>query len=164
MVQRTRREFLRLSAATLAVSGLSRTSLAAFARAATHRRVISPSLVDNGDLALPPGFRYVKFGSFGDLMTDGNATPSLHDGMAAFGTPGGNIRLVRNQEIGEGNDIGPGTVLGHAVPTTYDPIAPGGTVTLEWDSGARDDVRDHRRLGESRYLRPPARHGHTPIA
>jgi uncharacterized protein len=33
-------------------------------------------------LQLPDGFRYVSYGWTGDLMTDGVATPNLHDGMA----------------------------------------------------------------------------------
>jgi secreted PhoX family phosphatase len=74
-------------------------------------------------------------------MTDGMPTPSLHDGMAAFNGPGGTIRLVRNHELGEGNDILPGSVLGEPVAATYDPVAPGGTVTLEWNPGSERLVR-----------------------
>ena len=40
-------------------------------------------------------------------MSDGFITPPIHDGMAVF--PGGNgtLRIVRNHELGEGNDIPP---------------------------------------------------------
>ena len=33
-------------------------------------------------LQLPKGFRYLSYGMTGDLMSDGVATPNLHDGMA----------------------------------------------------------------------------------
>ena len=55
------------------------------------------ALVNYGDISLPPGFRYVKFSSWGDLMSNGNATPFIHDRMATFPGPHGTIRLVRNQ-------------------------------------------------------------------
>ncbi len=35
-------------------------------------------------LKLPRGFEYLTYGRFGDVMSDGIATPPLHDGMAAF--------------------------------------------------------------------------------
>ena len=35
-------------------------------------------------LHLPEGFEYVSFGWTGDLMVNGQPTPSAHDGMAAF--------------------------------------------------------------------------------
>jgi secreted PhoX family phosphatase len=94
-----------------------------------------------GDISLPSGFRYVKFSSFGDPMSDGNATPFIHDGMAAFPGPGGNIRLVRNHEIGDSNDNLPGATLGAPVAGTYDTVAPGGTVTLEWNPVSETLVR-----------------------
>ena len=85
------------------------------------------------ELALPPGFSYHTFGAFGSAMSDGFITPPIHDGMAAFASGGGTIRLVRNHELGEGNDIPAGTVIG--VPNTaYDRKAPGGTTTLVIDA------------------------------
>src|SRR5688572_715369 len=51
------------------------------------------------ELALPAGFTYRRFSVTGTPMSDGRPTPSAHDGMAAFGLPNGNIRLVRNHEI-----------------------------------------------------------------
>jgi secreted PhoX family phosphatase len=132
MARGSRRDFLRWSAASLGAISIWRRAPSGIVRAQ------SPPLINNGDLSLPPGFRYVKFGSWGDPMSDGNLTPFLHDGMAAFPDTNGNIRLVRNHEIGEGNDIPPGTPLGSVVTGTYDPVAPGGTVTLQWDpSGER---------------------------
>jgi uncharacterized protein len=86
------------------------------------------------ELALPPGFTYHTFGWFGSAMSDGYITPPIHDGMAAFDMGGGTWRLVRNHELGEGNDIPAGTVIGDP-STAWDRKAPGGTVTLEVDAG-----------------------------
>lgn len=55
-------------------------------------------LVDQGDLALPRGFRYRVISRSGDLMTDGNPTPSAFDGMAAFQANNGKTGLIRNHE------------------------------------------------------------------
>ena len=38
-------------------------------------------------------------------MSDGFITPPIHDGMAAFDMGDGRLRIVRNHELGEGNDI-----------------------------------------------------------
>ncbi len=85
------------------------------------------------ELALPAGFTYTTFGAFGSAMTDGFITPPIHDGMAAFDGGDGTIRLVRNHELGEGNDVPAGTVIGDP-KTAYDREAPGGTVTLVVDA------------------------------
>ena len=66
-------------------------------------------------------------------MSDGYITPPIHDGMACFDVGDGKWRIVRNHELGEGNDIPPGTVIGDP-STAWDPKAPGGTVTLELDA------------------------------
>ena len=50
-------------------------------------------------LELPEGFRYLTFGWTGDPMDDGRRVPPLHDGMAAFAGPNGQVVLVRNHEI-----------------------------------------------------------------
>lgn len=55
-------------------------------------------LADQGDLALPRGFRYSVVAREGDLMDDGNPTPSTFDGMAAFQGAGGTTILMRNHE------------------------------------------------------------------
>src|SRR5688572_29106929 len=52
------------------------------------------------ELALPAGFTYHTFGSFGSAMSDGFITPPIHDGMAAFDMGDGTWRLVRNHELG----------------------------------------------------------------
>ena len=76
------------------------------------------------ELALPDGFRYLRFGTEGDPMSDGRPTPMAHDGMAAFPGPGGDVLLVRNHEV---------RGMSQArldIAEAYDPLAPGGTVTL----------------------------------
>jgi secreted PhoX family phosphatase len=76
-------------------------------------------------LLLPEGFKYLSFGWTGDLLESGAPTPGMHDGMAAFAAGRGRVRLVRNHEVGRG------------VPfsgASYDPLAGGGTATLEFDT------------------------------
>ena len=85
------------------------------------------------ELALPAGFTYHTFGSFGSAMSDGYITPPIHDGMAVFDMGGDIWRMVRNHELGEGNDVPAGTVIGDPA-TAWDRRAPGGTVTLEIDA------------------------------
>jgi len=89
------------------------------------------------ELALPGGFSYHTFGAFGSAMTDGYITPPIHDGMACFDVGDGKWRIVRNHELGEGNDIPAGTVIGDP-STAWDPKAPGGTVTLELDASTAE--------------------------
>jgi secreted PhoX family phosphatase len=76
-------------------------------------------------LLLPEGFRYVSFGWRGDLLDNGQPTPGVHDGMAAFAAGRGRVRLVRNHEVGRGVPFS---------AASYDPAAGGGTVTLEFDT------------------------------
>jgi uncharacterized protein len=85
-------------------------------------------------LELPAGFQYRSFHPRGTVLADGAVLPGRHDGMATFPGPNGRTILVRNHEI-NGN-LGPGggtePVLGE--PTAgYDPIAKGGTVTVDVD-------------------------------
>ncbi len=93
---------------------------------------------NTGDLilSLPEGFEYTVFGRTGDKMSDGRATPGLHDGMAAFQV-GDEIRLVRNHEVRSQ----PGTSIAPA-DVSYDPTAGGGTTTLVVDPKTRELVRD----------------------
>lgn len=90
-----------------------------------------------GVLALPAGFGYVRFGETGDVMSDGIATPGLHDGMAAFPGPGSHVRLVRNHELNAGAPF--------ATPA-YDAAAAGGTTNLVYDTARRQLVRDNASL------------------
>lgn len=86
-------------------------------------------------LELPKGFRYLSFGWTGDMMANGQPTPSSHDGMAAFHAGGHRVRLVRNHERGEGEAFS---------SAAYDPGAGGGTTTLEFDGkkGRLIETRD----------------------
>ena len=78
-------------------------------------------------LMLPADFRYLSFGWTGEMMQDGVIAPGSHDGMAAFPSRHGRVRLIRNHEVGEGPDA-------FAPGIAYDPEAGGGTVTLEFDT------------------------------
>ncbi len=49
-------------------------------------------------LALPAGFSYRVISRAGEPMTDGNPTPGIFDGMAAFPGPRGEVVLIRNHE------------------------------------------------------------------
>jgi secreted PhoX family phosphatase len=115
---------------------------AQMARRTTSTAAKAAGLVKAGpELALPPGFSYHTFGAFGSAMSDGFITPPIHDGMGCFDMGNGKLRLVRNHELGEGNDIPAGTVIG--VPhTAYDRKAPGGTVTLEIDADTGELLAD----------------------
>lgn len=87
-------------------------------------------------LALPEGFQYTVFGKALTKMSDGHQTPGFHDGMAAFSVRG-DVRLVRNHELRalRLTSIGPPEL-------SYDPVAPGGTVTIEVDPKTRELKRD----------------------
>jgi hypothetical protein len=88
-------------------------------------------------LHLPWGFRYRSFSLTGEPMADGGAVPGRHDGMAAFpGRRGGTV-LVRNHEVN-----GPVGAFGDPA-AAYDPMAGGGTTTLEVT-----------RTGEVRHVAP----------
>ncbi len=100
------------------------------------------------DLALPEGFHYRVFGVEGSIMSDGNPTPSYHDGMCAFPLPNGNIRLIRNHEVtaGAAQDSAIGDLL-----LAYDPTSAAGTTSLEIDPVTGEVVRDFVSLGGSLY-------------
>lgn len=101
------------------------------------------------ELELPEGFHYRAFGIEGEPMSDGRPTPRAHDGMAAFLLPNGNIRLIRNHE-----DTSPAhraTPIGDT-SLAYDPVAPGGTTSLEIEPGGeRALVRDFVSLSGTIY-------------
>lgn len=89
-------------------------------------------------LKLPREFEYVTFGWRGDMMDDGIATPSTHDGMAAF-RRGDTVHLVRNHEQGSLSGA-------YATGMTYDPAATGGTTTVEFDPDAGAFTRSYASL------------------
>ncbi|MFJ7204488.1 alkaline phosphatase PhoX [Streptomyces sp. NPDC098789] len=81
-----------------------------------------------GLLDLPAGFRYRVLSRAGDRMRSGEGVvPANCDGMAAFATTAGGVRLVRNHENR--------TTAALRVPPveglTYDPAALGGCTVIE---------------------------------
>ena len=76
-------------------------------------------------LHLPEGFEYRSITPTGTPMDDGVLTPGRHDGMAAFTAGPSRYRLVRNHEVN-----GPVGAFGDR-SKAYDPVAGGGTTTLE---------------------------------
>ena len=56
------------------------------------------ALVNKGHLWLPPGFNYQIISVQGTVMSDGQLTPGIFDGMAAYPGPNGNTILIRNHE------------------------------------------------------------------
>lgn len=143
-----RRGFVRLGVigaamgSALVMQGDRAAGAATMARRTTTVAPRAAGLVQAGpELALPPGFSYHTFGAFGSAMSDGFITPPIHDGMAAFDMGGGKLRIVRNHELGEGNDIPAGSVIGDPA-TAYDRRAPGGTVTLEIDADTAELLGD----------------------
>lgn len=88
-------------------------------------------------LKLPEGFRYMTFGWNGDVMADGQRIPSRLDGMGAFDAGNGRVRLVRNHEEERGTPF---------TGAAYDPIAAGGTTTLEFDTNEGRFITSHASL------------------
>jgi len=133
MTQVDRRTFLRRSAAVtggLAVAGPLQAFAArnALGQAAEGESPFGP-LVNMGDLSLPRGFRYKIISRQGDMMSDGNPTPGIFDGMAAFRVPGFNegVVLIRNHENRERVDE-----ITVQVPADkiYDPATVGGNTKV----------------------------------
>jgi secreted PhoX family phosphatase len=125
-----RRTVLKASAATAAAgpfAGLVAGS--AEARRPPRARDLVP-IPDKRDgavrLHLPRGFHYRSFHDTEQpvVLTDGTALPGRHDGMGAFRGPRGTYLLVRNHEVNNPRPaFGPGT--------PYDPMAGGGTTTIQ---------------------------------
>lgn len=55
-------------------------------------------LVNKGDLWLPIDFNYQIISAQGTIMSDGQLTPGIFDGMAAYPGRGGTTVLIRNHE------------------------------------------------------------------
>jgi hypothetical protein len=134
----SRRTFIRTGVIGAAMASAATMARSSAAGAEMLRSIVRTSGASSGtglvqagpELALPPGFSYELFGHFGSAMSDGFLTPPIHDGMGVFPGPNGNYRIVRNHELGEGNDVPAGTVIGDPA-TAYDRKSSGGTVTLE---------------------------------
>lgn len=80
-------------------------------------------------LKLPEGFRYQSFGWTGDMMSDGQVTPRMHDGMGVVASQDHLVYLCRNHEVD-----GPGTAFTFADGTPYDQQARGGCTQLVFDT------------------------------
>ncbi|WP_054048307.1 PhoX family phosphatase [Alloactinosynnema sp. L-07] len=101
---------------------------AAATPAAAHELGPIPDLRDGiVRLWLPQGFQYRSFHDTESavILDDGTRLPGRHDGMGSFHGHGGNYLLVRNHEI---NNAGP--AFGDRTKA-YDPMAQGGTTTIE---------------------------------
>jgi uncharacterized protein len=97
-----RRSFIKSSA----VFGGALAALGPF-QALSARRTLGASilssegygpLVNKGDLWLPADFNYQIISVQGTIMSDGNPTPGIFDGMAAYPGKNGNTILIRNHE------------------------------------------------------------------
>jgi secreted PhoX family phosphatase len=105
-------------------------------------------LVNKGDLRLPRGFQYRVISRQGDLMSDGNPTPSRFDGMAAFRGLEDTTILLRNHEnkrrFSATGIVTPENEIDVVVPTAlrYDP-------NLMWNGGVVKLVISDRVVTES---------------
>ena len=83
---------------------------------------------DCPELEIPEPFRCIRLSSGGlaSSVRDGLVVPNAFDGMAAFPLPNGNVRLIRNHEMGDSADVGIPVGDPH-----YDGRASGGTTSLE---------------------------------
>ncbi len=117
-----RRDFLR-SAAVFTASA----SLLTLSRKAAGEARFGPLQEDpDGILDLPAGFSYTVLQTAGDEMSDGEAVPVLADGMACFEGEDGDWVLMRNHEVGTGENGLPdvayrATALGGVTRVVIDP-------------------------------------------
>ena len=86
-------------------------------------------------LSLPADFEYTIFSKTGSTMSDGRLAARSHDGMGAFGSAAGGVRLIRNQEIrfNRRPPFNQGTFTIEPADNAYDRTARGGTTTLSFD-------------------------------
>lgn len=113
----------------------SPSSPAAGSTIARPRSTGGPLLVPAGpELALPEGFGYVVLQTTAD-----GVMPPAPDGMAAFGSADGRVRLVRNHE--RALPAGAAPPLDPA--TAYDAGAAGGTTTVELTADLRTVTSMH---------------------
>ena len=97
-------------------------------------------------LKLPPGFRYVSLGWYGDPMTDGKPTPPGHDGGAVFARPDGTLLYLRNHELSVHPRLGFRRSFADA-SRTYDAAeAPGGVTAVGFDPTRRRALATEPRL------------------
>ena len=142
MTELDRRAFLRRSAA-LAGSAVLAPSLAGLVACSRPVSGAAPvrQRASNGsygelvpstevpELWIPRGFHCMRLSQAKAPMKSGTGlVPPGFDGMAAFALPNGNVRLIRNHEIGEATNIS--RVIGDPA-RSYDSKGGGGTSSLE---------------------------------
>lgn len=135
MPQTSRRKFLQ-SAATLSLAASFGSLLTRVASAGSNYRIpgygvlrpVADETTGIELLNLPDGFRYQSFGWTGDLMADGNPTPSAHDGMGVISDDDGILTIIRNHELTELE-----VPFGHS-DIQFDRHAGGGCAALKFDS------------------------------
>ena len=102
MATMSRREFVRRSAILgggLATIGPLEAFYARTAAAGVRQETVGYGpLVLKGDLFLPAQFNYQLISRQGQLMSDGQPTPGIFDGMAAYPGEAGTTILIRNHE------------------------------------------------------------------
>lgn len=102
MATMSRREFVRRSAILgggLATIGPLEAFYARIAAAGVRQETVGYGpLVLKGDLFLPAEFNYQLISRQGQLMSDGQPTPGIFDGMAAYPGEAGTTILIRNHE------------------------------------------------------------------
>jgi len=84
-------------------------------------------------LKLPRGFQYTSFSWTGDMMSDGQPTPSSHDGMAVVASEGRSLTLIRNHEKGAGSLITGGGIYDNVFNEGLGGSPAGGTTRLKFD-------------------------------
>ncbi|MEM6829418.1 MAG: alkaline phosphatase PhoX [Bacteroidota bacterium] len=105
-MKNSRRTFIKQSVAvSLGFSGLSH-YLVSCSGGGKAANVAENLPVSKEWIDLPDGFSAKIISRWGDTMSDGFKVPGLADGMAAFSVDG-NVVLVRNHEIGNGEEYGP---------------------------------------------------------
>ncbi len=142
MTELDRRTFLRRSA-SLAGGAILAPSLAGLAACSRTMSGAAPVRVrarsggygelmpseECPELWIPRGFSCMRVSQAGQPMKSGGGpVPPGVDGMAAFALPNGNVRLIRNHEIGEGAAIS--RPIGDPA-RSYDSKGGGGTSSLE---------------------------------
>ncbi len=146
-----RREFIKGSSTLAASSAFaalaSNHALAASLPFTDDYGPLSP-VADNATglflLALPEGFEYTSYGWTGQLKSDGNHTPTDHDGMAVVAARGNTIALVRNYEQSEGESNKSHPLGGIGV---YNDAQHGGTGNLIFDVVSGEFLSSWNSLG-----------------
>ena len=142
MTELDRRAFLRRSA-TLAGSVILAPSLAGLAACSRPMAGAAPGRVrarggsygelipstEVPELWIPRGFQATRVSQAkAPMKSGGGPVPPGFDGMASFAMPNGNVRLIRNHEIGEPTNIS--RPIGDPAKS-YDSKGGGGTTSLE---------------------------------